>query len=62
MLINIIIFLIKEKLANIRSPPYCVMVIKYVNLEFTASLGEVGPKRVKIKCRYGKSGGVLLTF
>ena len=51
-----------EKLANIRSPPYCVMVIKYVNLEFTASLGEVGPKRVKIKCRYGKSGGVVLTF
>ena len=48
-----------ERLGKIKSRPYCVMVIKYVNLEFTASLDEVGPKRVKIKCRYGTAGRVL---
>lgn len=47
------------RFGNIKSGPYCVIVIKYVNSEFTASLGEVGPKRVKIKCRYGAAGRVL---
>ena len=48
-----------KRFGNIKSGPYCVIVIKYVNSEFTASLGEVCPKRVKIKCRYGAAGRVL---